>query len=218
MMKKKKISLKLDSLNPFIEKIEQLSKAQRICIYIGTLVAIIGFFTYFSYLPKHKDLDRLNKQHATLEKKLKIAKGKARQLKKYRAQMKQAEVRYQKAKQALPEKKEIPKLLAAISQTGQDAGLDFLLFQPKPEVRKNFYAEIPVSIKVKGNYREVALFFEKVSELPRIVNLRDISLVPVKNDKDVTLDTSCTAVTYKFVEAKKTAPKVKKRQKNKKKK
>jgi type IV pilus assembly protein PilO len=217
MMKNKKISLKLDSLNPFIEKIEQLSKAQRISIYVGTLVAIIGFFTYFSYLPKHKDLDKLKKQQVKLEKELRVAKDKAAQLKKYRAKMKQAEARYQKAKQALPEKKEIPKLLAAISQTGQDAGLDFLLFQPKPEVRKNFYAEIPVSIKVKGTYHELALFFENISELSRIVNLRDISLIPAKNDKDVTLDASCTAVTYKFVEAKKSASKSKKR-KNKKKK
>jgi type IV pilus assembly protein PilO len=213
-MKKKKISLNIDSLNPFIEKIERLSKVQRICIYIGALAATIGLFTYFSYLPKFKELDRLNKEHVKLEDELRIAKDKARQLKKYRAQMKQAEVRFHKAKQALPEKKEIPSLLAAISQSGQDAGLEFLLFQPKPEIKKNFYAEIPVSIKVKGNYQNVALFFDKVSKLSRIVNLRNISLVPVKKDKDIKLDTSCTAVTYKFVEAKKKAKKGKKRSKN----
>ncbi len=99
---------------------------------------------------------------------------------------------------ALPDKKEIPSLLTNITESGKDAGLEFLLFQPKPEINKDFYAEIPVSIKVAGNYHNVGLFFDKVSRLSRIVNIKDIVMATTREGKG--LNTSCTAVTYRFVE------------------
>jgi len=102
------------------------------------------------------------------------------------------------AKAVLPETKEIPSLLSSISQSGQDAGLEFVLFEPKAEVKKDFYAEIPVSIKVTGSYHNIATFFDNVSRLYRIVNIQNIEMKSGKND--TSLDTSCTAVTYKFVE------------------
>ena len=117
--------------------------------------------------------------------------------------MKRKEVQYKQVMQALPEKEEIPSLLAGISQAGKDAGLDFLLFQPKPESDKEFYAEIPVDIQVSGSFHNVAVFFDKVSNLPRIVNIRNIVMEPGRS-KDVSgqIATTCQAVTYKFVESK----------------
>ena len=79
-----------------------------------------------------------------------------------------------------------------------DAGLEFLLFEPKPEVRKEFYAEIPVAINVTGGYHDMAIFLDKIARLSRIVNVKDISMGRTKGGED--LNTSCTAVTYKFVE------------------
>jgi type IV pilus assembly protein PilO len=113
--------------------------------------------------------------------------------------MKAAEEQFEIAKMALPEKEEIPSLLASISQSGKDSGLEFLLFQPKPEVKKDFFAEIPVAISVSGGYHNVAMFFDKVANLSRIVNINNIALKPQKNGEE--LVTNCTAVTYKFVEA-----------------
>ena len=79
---------------------------------------------------------------------------------------------------------------------------DFILFQPKPEVKMDFYAEIPVAINVTGDYHGVATFFESVAELNRIVNIRDINIAPEKDSTSLT--TTCTAVTYKFIEASET--------------
>jgi type IV pilus assembly protein PilO len=112
--------------------------------------------------------------------------------------------------QALPESAEIPSLLAGISQAGKDAGLEFFLFQPKAEVRKEFFAEIPVDINVSGSYHQVALFFEKVSKLPRVVNIRDIKMTPQSKEKSGVLTTNCQAVTYKFIDAPAEPPKGKK--------
>jgi type IV pilus assembly protein PilO len=69
------------------------------------------------------------------------------------------ETQYRTVMRALPEKEEIPSLLAGVSQAGKDAGLDFLLFKPRPESVKGFYAEIPVDINVAGSYHQVAVFF-----------------------------------------------------------
>jgi type IV pilus assembly protein PilO len=117
---------------------------------------------------------------------------------------------------ALPEKKEIPTLLASVSRSGQDAGLEFLLFQPKNENNKDFYAEIPVAIEVTGSYHNVALFFDKVARLSRIVNIDNINLTAQKAKeagKGLSLKTSCTAITYRFIESEGKKKKGKKKKK-----
>ena len=129
----------------------------------------------------------------------------------YRKKMQDAEEQFKIVMRALPEKEEIPTLLTGISKAGRDSGLEFVLFQPKPEIGKDFYAEIPVSMKVTGDYHGVATFFESVAELNRIVNIRDIDMAP---DKDsAKLMATCTAVTYKFIEASDTPKKSKRKKK-----
>lgn len=194
----KKGNISLESLSPFFEKVEKLSKVQRVLIFTGTFLILIGAFVYFSFLPKFEKINTLTKEYKKLEQKLALAKRNASQLTKFRKKIKEAEIRFKVAKKALPEKEEIPSLLTSISKSGQDAGLEFLLFQPKAEIEKDFYAEIPVAIRVTGNYHNVAIFFDKVARLSRIVNIKDIKMTPRKDGK---LSTQCTAVTYMFIES-----------------
>jgi type IV pilus assembly protein PilO len=185
-------------VDAFFAKIENLSKVQRILIFSFVFIAIIAIFVFVLYKPKLEQISNLNKQLNTLEQKLLVAKRNAADLKKFQTMMQEAEVQFKTAMRALPEKEEIPSLLTSISRSGQDVGLEFLLFEPKPEVRKEFYAEIPVAMKVKGGYHDLAIFFDKVSRLSRIVNIKNISMGREK--EGTALNTSCTAVTYKFVE------------------
>lgn len=187
---------------PALQKIEKLTKPQRIGIYIGTIVLILGLSIWLLFWPKKQTIDNLNVELKKVEKKLAEAKKNAEELNDWRTKMKKKEVQYKTVMKALPEKEEIPSLLAGVSQAGKDAGLDFLLFQPKNEKRKKFYAEIPVDINVSGTYHQVAAFFDKVSNLPRIVNIRNIKMAPSKGKKGggSVLKTSCQAVTYKFIE------------------
>jgi type IV pilus assembly protein PilO len=92
--------------------------------------------------------------------------------------MQDAEEQFKIVMRALPEKEEIPTLLTGISKAGKSSGLNFILFQPMPEVKKDFYAEIPVAMEVTGDYHGVAMFFENVAGLNRIVNIRNISMTP----------------------------------------
>lgn len=197
----KKTNSTASALAPVFQAVEKLTKPQRIGIYAGTLALIVLLAVWLLFWPNHKKINRLEKQLAGVQAQLEKAKKNARELNDWRNQMKEKEVQYKKVMRALPEKGEIPSLLAGISQAGKDAGLDFLLFRPAKEVKKDFYAEIPVDINVSGDYHQVAVFFDKVANLPRIVNIRNISMVPKKGkDGVLELATQCQAVTYKFID------------------
>ena len=196
---KKGTAVSIEKSNPVLNKLEQLSKVQRIAIWAGVLILLIGAFVYFSYLPKFKKIDQLKANLTKIEKELEIAKNNARQLNEFRKKMQDAEEQFKIVMRALPENEEIPTLLTGISNAGTDSGLNFILFQPKPDETKDFYAEIPVAMTVTGDYHGVATFFESVAGLNRIVNIRNIDMKPDKESTNLT--TTCTAVTYKFIEA-----------------
>jgi type IV pilus assembly protein PilO len=183
-----------------IDKIGKLPRLYKILLGLGLFLLLVGPFVYFSFLPKISNINVLKTEHSTLETRLASAKVKANQLKDYQDKLKDAEMEFKIVTKKLPEKQEIPALLSSISQSGRDAGLEFLLFQPEAEQNKDFYAEIPVSIKITGNYHNVALFFDKVARLSRIVNIDDIKMASINGSTD--LITSCKAVTYRFVETK----------------
>ena len=183
-----------------IDKIGKLSRFYKILLCLGLFALLIGPFVYFSFLPKITKIKALKQEYTAVETRLARAQAKANRLKYYQKKLKEAEMEFKIVMKKLPEKKEIPALLSSVSQSGRDAGLEFLLFQPESEQNKEFYAEIPVSIKVSGSYHNVALFFDKVARLSRIVNIDEIKMTSTKDYKN--LITSCKAVTYRFVETK----------------
>jgi type IV pilus assembly protein PilO len=88
----------------------------------------------------------------------------------------QVEAAFHEAARALPDNKALPSVLAEVSRAGSRAGVNFLLFQPDPEIAGDAYREIPLSIKVEGSYHQIQEFFFHVSRLNRIVTIRNISL------------------------------------------
>jgi len=188
------------SFGPLLEKLEKLNKVQRILISTAIFGLLIGGFIYLSYWPKYENINRLSSELEKLEEKLQTAMKNAADLDKFKAKMAEAESQFQMAMKKLPEKEEIPSLLASISNSGQEVGLEFQLFEPKAEKKKEFYAEIPVVINVKGDYHNTALFFDQVARLPRIVTIENIQMTPVKGNSSRELSTKCMAVTYKFLE------------------
>ncbi|MBU4318940.1 MAG: type 4a pilus biogenesis protein PilO [Proteobacteria bacterium] len=192
----KKINISTEAILPYIAKIEKLPKTQRLVIFFGSFLLIIGAFSYLSFWPNYQSFQKINKELEKLDKQLAEMKVEAAKLPMYEKQMEESRIQFALVKSALPEKKEIPGLLTSISQSGHDSGLEFLLFQPQKETQKDFYAEIPVAITVTGSYHNLGQFLSKVASLSRVVNIRDLALRP---EKDLTvLKTTCTAVTYRF--------------------
>ncbi|MFO7665008.1 MAG: type 4a pilus biogenesis protein PilO [Desulfobacterales bacterium] len=190
------------SIAPIFEKLEKLSKAKRFLLFIGIIVVIVAIFVYFVLYPKIQQYHKLSTEYSELDKKLIAAKKTAKELPGLKEEFNKAEIQLKEVMKALPESKEIPSLLESISLSGQEAGLEFILFQPGNEKNQSFYAEIPVSIQISGKYHNVAVFFDKVARLPRIVNIKDIVMRVDKTKKSSDLVTTCTAVTYKFLDIK----------------
>jgi type IV pilus assembly protein PilO len=188
----------LRNLDSFIERVEALSKVQRILIYVGVFALVFLVFGYFSFWPKYQNIERLNTEFGKLSADLSKSKKNAEKLVVLEKEFESKQRDYQLVLRSLPENEEISSLLASVSQSGQDAGLEFLLFQPGADINKQFYAEIPVFIKVTGGFHNVVMFFDRVANLSRIVNIRDIEIA---RDKSGALTTSCKAVTYKFIES-----------------
>ncbi|MEA1967605.1 MAG: type 4a pilus biogenesis protein PilO [Thermodesulfobacteriota bacterium] len=201
MNQDKKMSIKerfSEKTAPFFKKVGALSRVQRFLVCLVTIGIIGGSWWYFVCMPKHEELSKLRKDYSQQKTKLATYKRKAARLAEWEKKMSFVQAKFNKAMRALPEKKEIPSLLTAISRSGSNAGLEFLLFQPQAEKVKEYYAIIPVSIKVQGGYHQLAHFFDSVSKLYRTVNTEDINITPQKGSDQ--LVTSCTAVTYMFLE------------------
>jgi type IV pilus assembly protein PilO len=179
------------------EKVEKIKMPIRIAIFLGTLVLLAGLFVYFVYLPQSEEIAKTREEIAKLQQKLNQAIVRARALKKFEAEYAEVDAQFQEALKLLPNTKEIPSLLKSITQLGTDSQLEFLLFSPQRERPQDFFMEIPVSIEVKGSYHNVAVFFDKVGQMERIVNILNVSMTPVK-ERATILTTRCDAVTYRF--------------------
>ncbi len=188
------------SIEPVFQKIGQLSKLQRILISAATVLIILGVFTYIYCIPKFQEIDQLKSDIAKAEKKLAETKKKAADLKEYRRKMEAARAKFTVVSRALPLKDEVPSLLTSVSQAGKDAGLTFLLFEPKSEKKQDFYAEIPVNMQLSGGYHDLGEFFDALAAMPRIVNVQHFRL-DSSNAKTAELKIDCTAETYKFIES-----------------
>ncbi|MDJ0809003.1 MAG: type 4a pilus biogenesis protein PilO [Desulfobacterales bacterium] len=208
MMETTATSKKLDQL---FERIEALTKTQRILICSGVFALLIVLFGFLSFWPNWQRIGKLNNDYKKLSADLEKSKKNARQLAKLRKDFESKRRDFNQVMKSLPESEEISSLLTGISESGQESGLEFLLFQPGQEINKNFYAEIPVAIRVAGGYHNFVQFVDRVARLSRVVNIRDILISQSKTGE---LTTSCQAVTYKFIEA----PAAKKPQKKTKKK
>lgn len=190
-------------MNPQVEKILKLPTKQKILLLVLVVVIETAALVWFVYLPKHKELAglkaQLSKLQSEIDEKTRIANNLPRLQKEYD----QLNIELAQALTELPNSKEIPSLLTSITTVGKNAGLDFLVFKPKGEVPKDFYAEVPVDITVSGSYFSVANFFAAVANLPRIVNISSVAFSDIKpvNNRMMTKVT-CLATTFRFLDKK----------------
>jgi type IV pilus assembly protein PilO len=186
---------------PILNKILRLPIAIKLLIPVGIIIIISGGYYGLLYRSHQKKLVQLKGEHLRIKAERAEKKIIANNLEKYKAEFAKTKEELNKALVQLPSEKEIPKLLSDISALGSTSGLGFLLFKPSnKEVPIDFYAEIPIEIKVMGNYHEVAVFFDRISRLQRIVNISEVKMENPKNiEGKMILTTSCRAITYKYL-------------------
>lgn len=173
----------------------------RVAVIAIVFVLVVGGGIYYTIVDdRAKILERERQTEDTLKVTFENKQKKAANYDAYRAQLAQMEQSFGTMLRQLPGETEIPSLIVDISQTGLAAGLQEKLFQPQPEVRKDFYAEKPIKITLSGGYHEIANFVSGVAALPRIVTLHDISISPEASDGFDALTLAVTAKTYRYLE------------------
>ena len=187
---------------------------RKVKIFLAVLLFILPvvLFYFLFYSPKQDKIKGLEAKKVSLTAEVKRAEKAAANLQKYRDEVAEANKRFQETAIVLPKKKEIPNLLRNISDLGKGAGLDFLSFKPGSEVPKDFYAEIPINISIRGPYHNMGYFLDQVSKLDRIVTVDNIKMgSPKKEGGEMLLNSSCRLVTYRFTNTQVSKPDKKKK-------
>ena len=184
-----------------LDTILALDRTKKILILAGVLLLLAGLYGWFLFLPAQKTITELDKELSGLLQKKAEQEAIVQNLAAFKREYRHLQASLTLAMAQLPDKKEIPSLLENISNLGRESGLDVSLFKPGAQKPKDFYAEVPVDIKLVGSYPNLLTFFHKVGNLPRIVNISDLTINKSKDGPSASsLDTACKATTYKFLE------------------
>ena len=169
-------------------------------------------FYYVDTQDQLLQLERAEKEEVTLRNDFEQKQAKAASLDKYKQQLEEMRQSFGAMLRQLPNKTEVAELLVDVSQTGLAAGLEFELFQPTGEAPKEFYAELPIKLKVLGGFHEFGEFISGLAALPRIVTIHDVKILPLaekaggKQGKSRKLGSGgklvleATAKTYRYLE------------------
>ena len=163
------------------------------------ILCAVGSYV-FVYDEQVPELQKREDTEQQLRQEFKTKHAKAVNLEIYKQQLKDIERSFGALLRQLPGKTEVPNLLVDISQTGLSAGLQEKLFQPQPELRKDFYAELPIKIRLTGSYHQLGEFVSGIAALPRIVTLHDIDIKPDSKDAYDQLSLELTAKTYRYMD------------------
>ncbi len=180
--------------------LEDKSLGAKLLLLLGIVLIISVAYWYFYWSPNNKKLVSLNNTLKTKTTKLKELENIAAQLPKFEEEFNRLNKEFEVSSLKLPKDEEIPALIDSVYSEVSASGLDPKVFSKKGQINKSIYAEIPIDMKVSGSFFELATFFDRVSRLPRIVNIRNINLDKSKSqDEDSELSADFTAVTFRLL-------------------
>ena len=190
--------MNLSDLNELdINNIASWPLPARIFVVAVVFVGVLGLGYWLDIKDQRINLEKVEARETELRQTFETKAKKAANLAAYEQQLEEMKASFGAMLRQLPNKTEVAELLVDISQTGLASGLEFELFKPQAEVPKEFYAELPISIRVKGGYHEFGNFISGVAALPRIVTVHDVNVKPNK-DGELTMD--LLAKTYRYME------------------
>ena len=195
------MNMGLDELTGVFEKLAKLPKSYRMALLPAIVVLVCAVYVYFLYLPATSTLEGIRDQQLQLQRKLTEVRTVAGNEEAVKQEIAALEKKLDVALRQLPDSKELPVLLTDITSLGKNAGLEFKAFRPKEEVRRDFYAEVPIDIEFTGDFHDIATFFDEISRLPRIVNVGSLDVVIAnENSLDTVLQVKGNATTFRFLD------------------
>ena len=211
--------MKLDDFNNIdIKNAGNLPVPVKAVLLAVIFIVLTGLGYYFLLSLALETLDQEKAKEQQLRDVFLAKKSQAINLEAYRAQMVEIEKTFGALLRQLPDKSQIDGLLTDINQAGLSRGLEFELFKPGSEVQAEFYAEMPIAIKVLGTYHDLGAFASDISRLSRIVTISNVSVQPQANkdakdtkptNADAILTMEAVAKTYRYLDADEIAEKQK---------
>jgi type IV pilus assembly protein PilO len=195
-MKSKDISLPKFNFQSFVDDFRNLNPndpsvwplAPRVSLLVGMLVlAIVGGW-WFLWSDQLAELEQREQEESSLKQQYLEKKKQAVNLDLYKEQLAEIDRSFGALLKQLPNRSEIDALLIEVNQAGLGRGLQFDLFRPGQEQVRDFYAELPVAVKINGTYHDFGAFAADIAKLPRIVTLNNISIAPLKEGGQLSLD------------------------------
>ncbi len=189
----------------------QVQKTIVLVIFLA-IVAYVYFFTQFMpffFQPRKARIEALTVDYEKISADLEKARKTVDNLEKLEQEYERLHEKWVAAQSLLPQEKEVAELLRKVTRAGNQAGVDFMLFQPGPPVNKEFIAENPVKVRVRGQYHQLGVFLSKVANLDRIINVSDIRITPVekvqgpkdnKATRNYTIEAEMTMTAYTLLE------------------
>jgi type IV pilus assembly protein PilO len=169
----------------------------RATVLLGLFVALLVGGWWFDWKSQLEELDTKQQQEAKLKDEYLDKKKQAVNLEEYRKQLAEIDKTFGALLKQLPNKAEMEALLIDINQAGLGRGLQFELFKPGKETTRDFYAELPITLKITGSYHDLGAFSADVAKLSRIVSLTNVTVAP---DKGAQLKMDATAMTYRYLD------------------
>lgn len=192
------MALTLDDLrNIDLNDVAGWPRSVKIAAAVLICIAILGAGYWFIIKDQLAELEKAERTEVALREEFSNKKALAVNLEAYKQQMIEMQERFGVMLRQLPNKTEVPELLIDITQTGLGRGLQFDLFQPRNKRVADFYAELPVNIRVRGTYHQLGQFVSDVAALPRIVTIDDLVLSPSSGE---ILTMSAVAKTYHYLD------------------
>lgn len=167
-----------------------------VLLVILVVIPVAGYFLVWD--PQYEDLTKGRQAEESLKKDYLAKKTQAVNLDLHKQQLREIDTQFGALLKQLPNKAQMDALLVDINQAGLSRGLQFDLFRPSPsESAREFYSELPITLKVIGTYHDMGAFAADVGQLPRIVTLNDVS---IETGKDGNLSMDVTARTFRYLD------------------
>ncbi|MEQ9617929.1 MAG: type 4a pilus biogenesis protein PilO [Deltaproteobacteria bacterium] len=198
----------MDFLNDIAERINEQSLQNKIGILIAIVVVISAVYWYFFWSPKAEEITRAEGRLRQVQNKVREYEAIAAELPKFEKEFERLNREFKLVARKLPKEKEIPTLIDSVYSEISASNLDSIIFAPQGQVTREIYAEIPVQMEVIGSYYNLADFFDRISRLPRIVNVRNLELTRNNvNGGKVLLNAKFNVVTFRLLPQPPVAPK-----------
>lgn len=200
-------------MSSIVERFLERPRSHQVGFWLASVGVLSLLLWQYLLSPTFEERQNLRDAVESLQSKVTQESRIARDLPRFREQVQELDRKLMLALRELPDQREIPDLLSAVSARARDAGLEVTTFQPRPEVKRDFYAEVPVAISVEGTYHQLATFFDDVGRMERIVNISGIEVwSPFFRDTQIvrglaqpvsgktSIRARCTATTFRYLD------------------